>query len=94
MDKEQELKQLKKAMNRVKIADRIRFFGLLAVLVLVLLIFFGNKVAAGAAWYAGNRELFYLALFLAVLILFTATVARMFLAAMYNRLTDKQNKVS
>lgn len=93
MEKGKEGEMLKKALHRVKIADRIRMIFLFAALLLVLFVFYGNKVAANAAWFTNCKGVVYSLLSVVICIMLAATVAKIFLAAAYNRLVKKQKEM-
>ncbi len=84
--------ELKKAMKRVKIMDKIRLAFLFIALLLVLFIFYGNKFATDTSWYQTGKSLAYEFLALAVMIMLGATILKMVFATAYNRLLKKKNK--
>lgn len=92
MEKEQKGNKLDRAYRRVQIADRIRLACLFIALLLVLFVFYGNKAAAEAAWYISCRGTVYSVLSIVVLLMFGATIVKMFLAAIYNRILKEQKE--
>lgn len=92
MEKEQKDSRLDKAYRRVQIADRIRLACLLIALLLVLFVFYGNKAAAEAAWYISCRATVYSILSVVVLLMFVATLLKLFFAAAYNRILKEEKK--
>lgn len=92
MEKEQEEQQQKKALGRVKTADRVRLVFLCIALFLVLFVFFGNKVLAGTVWYEACRGTLYYALAADIVFMFCATLTKLFLTAVYNRLIKKDKE--
>lgn len=91
MAKVEDNSELHKALKRVKIAEKIRFISLLLSLVLVLLVFYGNKFAVHVPWFVSSRTIIYNILFVIILILLGATISKIFLAAKYNQILKKMD---
>ncbi len=85
-----EKEQLKKARERIKTADRVRYACLFPSLFIVLFLFYGAKFWSGAAWFETCRLVLYNVLFFAVLGMLSASVTKIFLAMSYNKLVKKQ----
>lgn len=81
--------ELLKALNKVKTADRIRVVTMILTLLLVLLVFFGNKFAMSTVWYPAARQWIYGILFVTALVMLAATMIKMFLAAKYRQLENQ-----
>lgn len=77
--------KLQKAQVRVKIAAGIRMFFMLLTLLLILFVFFCNKIAMGTGWYPAIRPVIYNVLAASAVIMLLAIAAKMFLAAKYQQ---------
>lgn len=77
---------LERALKKVQTAARLRMFFLLAALLMVLLVFYGNKFAMETVWYSECRNGIYHALFCVVALMLGTTLAKSFFAAAYHRL--------
>lgn len=83
--------ELQKALKRVNTANKVRLVFLFLALLIVLFIFYGNKVAEGTAWYAAAKAWSYEVLFITVLLMLLFTILKMVFAAAYNRLVRQKN---
>ncbi|MBO4980427.1 MAG: hypothetical protein J6C84_00800 [Lachnospiraceae bacterium] len=84
---------LKKAMHRIKVADRIRYVCLFPSLFMVLFLFYGAKFFSGAEWFESTKMVLYNVLFFAVLIMLVSSVLKIFFAMSYNKLLKKKNRM-
>lgn len=86
---EQQKEIIAKASVPMSIANGFRWLFLTIALVLLLFIFFGNKIWTDRAWYAAFVEKTYVFLFWDVLLMFISTLAKIFFTARYNHIVRK-----
>lgn len=84
--------KLKKAQARAGIAAGIRMFFMLLTLLLVLFVFFCNKLAGNSGWYHDIRPVVYNILTASAVFMLAAIIARMFLAAKYHQLLSEEQE--
>ncbi|MCM1143909.1 MAG: hypothetical protein NC318_02780 [Blautia sp.] len=85
----QEKEIVKKASVPMSIANGFRILFMIIALLLLLFLFFGNKVFQGAAWYEAFIGHAYLFLFWDILLMFLSTLAKLIFTARYNHIVKK-----
>lgn len=85
----QEKEIVAKASVPMTIANGFRWIFMMIALLLLLFLFFGNKLWEGAAWYDNFVQNAYLFLFWDVLLMFLSTIAKIFFTARYNHIVKK-----
>ena len=83
---EQEKEIVAKASVPMTIANIFRWILLVAALMLVLFLFFGNKLWQGAAWYNAFADRAYSFLFWDILLMLISNIIRIIFTARYNRI--------
>lgn len=83
---EQEKEIVAKASVPMTIANIFRWIFLVAALMLVLFLFFGNKLWQGAAWYNAFADRAYSFLFWDILLMLISNIIRIIFTARYNRI--------
>ena len=83
---EQEKEIVAKASVPMTIANFFRWIFLMVALLLVLFIFFGNKLWQGAAWYDAFAGKAYAFLMWDILLMLISNIIRIIFAARYNRI--------
>ncbi len=86
---EQEKEIVAKASVPMTIANGFRWLFLAAALLLVLFLFFGNKLWEGAAWYDAFVSKAYTFLLWDILLMLLSNVVRIIFTARYNRIVKK-----
>lgn len=86
---EQEKEIVAKASVPMTIANIFRWIFLVAALMLVLFLFFGNKLWQGAAWYNAFADRAYSFLFWDILLMLISNIIRIIFTARYNRIVKK-----
>lgn len=84
--------ELQKALKRVKTAHRIRIVFMFLSLLMVLFVFYGNKFAMETSWYPAGRTMIYNVLFIVILIMLLASLAKVFFAGKYNQILKEKGK--
>lgn len=83
---EQEKEIVAKASVPMSIANGFRWFFMLIALILLLFIFFGNKLWEGAAWYDAFVQNAYSFLLWDILLMFLSTIVKIIFTARYNHI--------
>ncbi len=83
---EQEKQIVAKASVPMTIANGFRWLFLMAALLIVLVLFFGNKLWEGAAWYEAFTARAYSFLLWDILLMLLSSIVRIIFAARYNRI--------
>lgn len=83
---EQEKQIVAKASVPMAIANGFRWLFLMAALLIVLVLFFGNKLWEGAAWYEAFTARAYSFLLWDILLMLLSSIVRIIFAARYNRI--------
>ncbi len=83
---EQEKQIVAKASVPMTIANGFRWLFLTAGLLIVLVLFFGNKLWEGAAWYEAFTARAYSFLLWDILLMLLSSIVRIIFAARYNRI--------
>lgn len=86
---EQEKEIVAKASVPMTIANGFRWLFLIAALLLVLFLFFGNKLWQGAAWYEAFVSKAYVFLLWDIALMLLSTILRIIFTARYNRIVRK-----
>ncbi|MCD7724365.1 MAG: hypothetical protein LUI12_02235 [Clostridiales bacterium] len=86
---EQEKEIVAKASVPMTIANGFRWLFLAAALLLVLFLFFGNKLWEGAVWYDAFVSKAYTFLLWDILLMLLSNVVRIIFTARYNRIVKK-----
>lgn len=82
--------ELEKALKRVKVADKCRIALIFIALLLVLFLFYGDKIVGEAAWFISFQALTYEILFFLILLMLFSTILKMTFVAKYNALVKKK----
>lgn len=85
-EKKERLAVLKKRLNFV---NRMRLAFMFIALILVLLIFWGNKLFEGQAWFEAFTQKSYSIAFWDLLFMLIASFAKLTIAVRYNNLVKK-----
>lgn len=85
----QEKEIVAKASVPMTIANGFRWFFMMIALLLLLFLFFGNKLWEGAAWYERFSQNAYTFLFWDVLLMLISTIVKIFFTARYNHIVKK-----
>lgn len=83
---EQEKEIVAKASVPMTIANFFRWIFLMAALLIVIFLFFGNKLWEGAAWYTALSGKAYSVLLWDILLMLVSNVVRIIFTARYNRI--------
>lgn len=83
---EQEKEIVAKASVPMTIANVFRWIFLMAALLIVIFLFFGNKLWEGAAWYTTLSGKAYSVLLWDILLMLVSNVVRIIFTARYNRI--------
>lgn len=83
---EQEKEIVAKASVPMTVANVFRWIFLMAALLIVLVLFFGNKLWEGAAWYTAFAGKAYTFLLWDILFMLVSNIVRIFFTARYNRI--------
>lgn len=83
---EQQKEIVAKASVPMTIANGFRWFFMIIALFLLLFVFFGNKIWAGAAWYQAFTQNAYSFLLWDILLMLLSTVAKMIFTVRYNHI--------
>ena len=83
---DQEKEIVARASVPMTIANIFRWIFLMVALLLVLFIFFGNKLWQGAAWYDAFAGRAYSFLMWDILLMLISNIIRIIFAARYNRI--------
>lgn len=86
---EQEKEIVAKASVPMTVANVFRWIFLMAALLIVLVLFFGNKLWEGAAWYTAFAGKAYTFLLWDILLMLVSNIVRIFFTARYNRIVKK-----
>lgn len=86
---EQEKQIVAKASVPMTIANGFRWLFMIIALLLLLVIFFGGKIWAGAAWYENFVQKSYTFLLWDILLMFLSTVLKIIFTARYNHIVKK-----
>lgn len=81
--------RLRRAQKRVRIAAGVRMFFMILTLLLILIVFFCNKLASETGWYPGMRPVIYDILTLSAVIMLAAIVVKVVLAARYQKMLEE-----
>ena len=83
---EQEKEIVAKASVPMTIANIFRWIFLMAALLLILFLFFGNKLWQGSGWYDTFAAKAYSFLLWDILLMLLSNIVRIIFAARYNRI--------
>lgn len=83
---EQEKEIVAKASVPMTIANVFRWIFLMAALLIVIFLFFGNKLWEGVAWYTALSGKAYSVLLWNILLMLVSNVVRIIFTARYNRI--------
>lgn len=83
---EQEKEIIAKASVPMTIANVFRWIFLMAALLIVLFLFFGNKLWEGAEWYTAFAGRAYVFLMWDIILMLASNIVRIFFAARYNKI--------
>lgn len=83
---EQEKEIVAKASVPMTVANIFRWIFLMAALLLILFIFFGNKLWQGSGWYDALAAKAYSFLLWDILLMLLSNIVRIIFAARYNRI--------
>lgn len=83
---EQEKEIVAKASIPMTVANAFRWFFLMIALLLVLFLFFGNKLWQDAAWYTAFSGKAYSFLLWDILLMLASNIVRIIFTARYNRI--------
>lgn len=83
---EQEKEIVAKASVPMTIANVFRWIFLMAALLIVIFLFFGNKLWEGVAWYTALSSKAYSVLLWDILLMLVSNVVRIIFTARYNRI--------
>lgn len=86
---DQEKEIVAKASVPMTIANGFRWFFMIIALLIVLVLFFGNKIWEGAEWYAAFSGRAYAFLLWDIALMLLSSVLRILFAAKYNRIVKK-----
>ncbi|MDD6810811.1 MAG: hypothetical protein PUD93_02940 [Lachnospiraceae bacterium] len=86
---EQEKEIVAKASVPMTIANGFRWLFMIIALLLLLVIFFGGKIWAGAAWYESFVQKSYTFLLWDIFLMFLSTVLKIIFTARYNHIVKK-----
>lgn len=81
--------RLARARRPMEIANSFRLFFLFIAILLLLFVYFGGKIWAGAQWYDDSVQKIYNFLLWDILLMFVSTLAKLFFVAGYNRVVKK-----
>ena len=83
---EQEKEIVAKASVPMTVANGFRWLFMIIALLIVLFLFFGNKIWEGAAWYDAFSAKAYSFLLWDIALMLLSTILRIMFAARYNRI--------
>lgn len=83
---EQQKEIVAKASVPMTIANGFRWFFMIIALFLLLFVFFGNKIWAGAAWYQAFTQNAYSFLLWDILLMLLSTIVKMIFTVRYNHI--------
>ena len=86
---DQEKEIVAKASMPMTIANGFRWLFLVIALLLVLFLFFGNKLWEGAAWYNAFKATAYIFLLWDIALMLLSNVLRIVFTARYNKIVKK-----
>lgn len=86
---DQEKEIVAKASVPMSIANGFRILFMIIALLLLLLIFFGNKVWENAAWYETFKQNAYAFLLWDILLMFLSTILKIIFTVRYNHIVKK-----
>lgn len=86
---EQEKEIVAKASVPMTVANGFRWFFMIIALLLLLVMFFGNKIWEGAAWYEAFAGRAYAFLLWDIALMLLSSILRILFTARYNRIVKK-----
>lgn len=84
-----EKEALAKARKKVDIANKCRLAFLFIAVIVLLFIYFGNKVWEGIGWYDNTVFYLYNFLFMDIFLMLIATLIKIFFATRYNKIVKR-----